>query len=184
MIYYCWDSSFQHFYLILYKCHHQQFQSRKRPTYSKNEEEKISDEEEDSDDESDDDVDIIRELLENLSQKESEQVEEEDTSSGEEEYVARVIFARWLNYEVGKTGQTKRHSGFCLLLLTPPTKFCRKTEKLNLNLIGMCQIPCFTEEYMRNSIKRNEYIFLEDLESFLFLMEVCVSYPIFHKHRF
>ena len=49
------------------------------------------DEEEDSYDESDDDVDIIRELLENLSQKENEHVEEEDTSSGEEEYVARVI---------------------------------------------------------------------------------------------
>ena len=88
---------------------HQQFQSRKVPTYSRNDEEKISDEEEDSDDESDDDVDIIRELLKNLSQKESEQVEEEDTSSGEEEYVSRVIFARWLNYEVEKTGQTKKH---------------------------------------------------------------------------
>ena len=72
--------------------------------------------------------------------------------------------------------------GFCLLL--PPTKFCKKPEKLKLNLIGMCQMPCFTEEYMRNSIKRNEYVFLEDLESFLFLMEVCISYPIIYKHRF
>ena len=42
-------------------------QSRKVPTNSRNEEEKISDEEEDSFDEIDDDVDIIRELLENLS---------------------------------------------------------------------------------------------------------------------
>ena len=79
-------------------------QSRKVPTYSRNEEEQISDEEEDSDDESDDDVDIIRELLENLSQKESEQVEEEDTSSGEEEYVARVILpggsTTWLGRRV------------------------------------------------------------------------------------
>ena len=66
-------------------------QSRKVPTYSRNEEEKISDEEEDRDDESDDDVDIIRELLDNMSRKQSEQVEEEDTSSGEEEYVARII---------------------------------------------------------------------------------------------
>ena len=31
---------------------------------------------------------------------------------------------------------------------------------------------------MHNSIKKNEYVFLEDLESFLFLMEVCISYPI------
>ena len=30
---------------------------------------------------------------------------------------------------------------------------------------------------MHNSIKKNEYVFLEDLESFLFLMEVCI-YPI------
>ena len=30
----------------------------------------------------------------------------------------------------------------------------------------------------------NEYVFLEDLESFLFLMEVCIPYPIFYKHRF
>ena len=142
-------------------------QSRKLRTYSRNEEEKISDEEEDSYDESDDDVDIMRELLENLSQKESEQVEEEDTSSGEEEYVVRVIFpggsTTELNYKVGKTGQTKRHSGFCVLLLTSPTKFCRKLEKLNLNLIGTCQIPCFTEEYVHNSIKKNEYVFLKIL---------------------
>ena len=68
-------------------------QSRKVTTYSRNEEEKISDEEEDSDDESDDDVDIIGYLLENLTQKESEQVEQENTPRGQEEYVARVILS-------------------------------------------------------------------------------------------
>ena len=31
----------------------------------------------------------------------------------------------------------------------------------------MCQIPCFIEEYMHNSIKKNEYVCLEDLEPLL-----------------
>ena len=37
---------------------------------------------------------------------------------------------------------------------------------------------------MHNFIKKNEYVFLEDLESFLFLMEVCISYPIFTSTDF
>ena len=32
----------------------------------------------------------------------------------------------------------------------------------------------YTEEYMHKSIKKNEYGFLEDLQSFLFLMEVSI----------
>ena len=70
-----------------------------------------------------------------------------------------------------KDGSDQETFRFCVLLLTPPTKFCRKPEKLNLNLIGLCQIPCFTEVYMHNSIKKSEYVFLDlDLGSFFFLI--------------
>ena len=65
---------------------------------------------------------------------------------------------------------TSDQETFRILHIVTNTKFCIKPENLNLNLIGMCQIPSFTEEYMHNSIKKNEYVFLEDLESFLFLM--------------
>ena len=71
-----------------------------------------------------------------------------------------------------------------IILLTSPTKFSRKPEKLNLYSIGISHIPCFTEEYMHNSFKNNEYVLLKDLESFLFLMVVCIYYPIFYEHRF
>ena len=37
---------------------------------------------------------------------------------------------------------------------------------------------------MHNSVKRMSMFFLEDLESFLFLMEVCIFYPIFRSTDF
>ena len=62
---------------------------------------------------------------------------------------------------VGKTGQTKRHSGFCVLLLTPPTKFCRKPEKLNLNLIEIVKYLTLQKNICIILLKRTSMFFLK-----------------------